>query len=185
MAECVPLRTKIAFGVGDVYGGGSFNIINFLYAFYLANVLGIPTAWAAAIMMVARLWDAVSDPLMGFITDNTRTRLGRRKPYFIAGIPLIVVSMAWVWYPLATESMALRVLFAASGYIFYNTVTTLVMVPYMSMAAEISLDYYERNSINTVRMMFSLGSSLMCALLPLAIVEYVSGRTGSYASGYL
>ncbi|HPE90152.1 MAG: MFS transporter [Spirochaetaceae bacterium] len=185
MAEHVPLRTKIAFGVGDVYGGGSFNIINFLYAFYLANVLGIPTAWAAAIMMVARLWDAVSDPLMGFITDNTRTRLGRRKPYFIAGIPLIVVSMVWVWYPLAAESTALRVLFAASGYIFYNTVTTLVMVPYMSMAAEISLDYYERNSINTVRMMFSLGSSLMCALLPLAIVEYVSARTGSYASGYL
>jgi len=118
MAERVPLRTKIAFGVGDIYGGGSFNIINFLYAFYLANILGLPTKWAAAIMMVARLWDAVSDPLMGFITDNTRTRLGRRKPYFIAGIPLIVVSMAWVWYPLATESMALRVLFAESGYIF-------------------------------------------------------------------
>jgi len=185
MAERVPLRTKIAFGVGDIYGGGSFNIINFLYAFYLANILGLPTKWAAAIMMVARLWDAVSDPLMGFITDNTRTRLGRRKPYFIAGIPLIVVSMAWVWYPLATESMALRVLFAASGYIFYNTVTTLVMVPYMSMAAEISLDYYERNAINTVRMMFSLGSSLMCALVPLAIVKFVFERTGSYQSGYL
>jgi oligogalacturonide transporter len=92
--------------------------------------------------------------------------------------------MIWVWYPLSAAAMPLRILFAASGYIFYNTVTTLVMVPYMSMAAEISLDYYERNSINTVRMMFSLASSLMCALLPLAIVEFVSSRTGSYAAGY-
>lgn len=185
MATRVPLGTKIAFGVGDIYGGGGFNIINFLYAFFLANVVGIPTYWAAAIMLAARLWDAVSDPLMGFISDNTRTRLGRRRPYFVAGIPLIVLSMAWVWYPLSTGSMALKVLFAASGYIFYNTVATIVMVPYMSMAAEISLDYYERNSINTVRMMFSLGSSLMCALLPLSIVKYVYSRTGSYASGYL
>ncbi|MBU0934989.1 MAG: MFS transporter [Spirochaetes bacterium] len=185
MQEKVPLRVKIAYGLGDIYGGGSFNIINFLYAFFLANIVGIPAYWAAAIMMVARLWDAVSDPLMGFISDNTRTRIGRRKPYFIAGIPLILISMIWVWYPISSGSLLLKVLFAGAGYIFYNTVVTIVMVPYMSFAAEITLDYYERNSVNTVRMMFSLGSSLMCAILPLAIVKAVSAATGSYTRGYL
>ncbi len=184
MADKVPFRTKLAFGVGDIYGGGSFNIINFLYAFFLANIVGIPTWWAAVIMMTARLWDAITDPIMGFISDNTRTRIGRRKPYFIAGIPLIIISMIWIWYPISTDSLTLKILFVGGGYIFYNTVTTLVMVPYMSYAAEITLDYYERNSLNTVRMMFSLGSSLMCAILPLAIVSYVSNKTGSYATGY-
>jgi oligogalacturonide transporter len=181
----VPLRTKIAFGVGDIYGGGSFNIINFLYAFYLANIVGIPTVYAAGILLIARIWDAVSDPLMGFLSDNTRSRFGRRKPYFMAGIPLILVSMIWVWYPLTTELLFWKVLFVGAGYIFYNTVVTLVMVPYMSFAAEITLDYYERNSLNTVRMIFSLASSLMCAILPLAIVREVSARTGSYTRGYL
>lgn len=185
MAEKVPFRVKLAFGLGDIYGGGSFNIINFLYAFFQANIVGIPAFWAAAIMMVARLWDAVSDPLMGFISDNTRSPMGRRRPYFAAGIPLILVSMVWIWYPASFDSMALRILFAAAGYLFYNTVVTVVMVPYMSLAAEITLDYYERNSLNTVRMVFSLASSLMCALLPLAIVRLVSERTGSYTAGYL
>lgn len=180
----VPLGVKIAFGMGDIYGGGSFNIINFLYAFFLANVLRIPAGWAAVIMMVARLWDAVSDPLMGAISDNTRTALGRRKPWFVAGMPLIVVSMVWIWYPPALGSEALRVLYAAAAYVFYNTVTTMVLVPYMSMAAEVTLDYYERNSLNTVRMMFSLGASLMCAIVPLAIVKAVSAASGSIASGY-
>ena len=184
MSEKLPLKTKLAFGVGDIYGGGSFNIINFLYAFFLANVVGIPTSWAAAIMLVARVWDAVSDPLMGFISDNTRTKLGRRKPYFIAGIPLIVVSMIWVWSPITIASMPLRVLFFGASYIFYNTVVTLVMVPYMSYAAEITLDYYERNSLNTVRMIFSLASSLMCAILPLAIVDAVYRQTGNFTSAY-
>jgi oligogalacturonide transporter len=80
--------------------------------------------------------------------------------------------------------MALKVAFVMAGYIFYNTVTTLVLVPYSSLAAEVTLDYNERNSVNTVRMMFSLGSSLMCAILPLAIVKAVSTATGSYARGY-
>ncbi|MBU0927535.1 MAG: MFS transporter [Spirochaetes bacterium] len=181
----VPFGIKIAFGMGDIYGGGSFNIVNFLYAFYLANILGIPTAWAAVIMVVARLWDAVSDPLMGAISDNTRTRLGRRKPWFLAGMPLIVVSMIWLWYPPSIPSEALRIAYAAAAYVFYNTVTTMVLVPYMSMAAEVTLDYYERNSLNTVRMMFSLGASLMCAVVPLAIVKAVSSSSGSYSRGYL
>lgn len=181
----VPFKVKLAYGLGDIYGGGSFNIINFLYAFFLANIAGIPPAWAAAVMMVARLWDAVSDPLMGAITDATRTRLGRRRPYFIAGMPLIVLSMVWIWYPAPFESLALRVAYVMAGYLFYNTVTTLVLVPYSSLAAEITLDYEERNSVNTVRMVFSLASSLMCAILPLGIVKAVSASTGSYASGYL
>ena len=181
----VPFGVKLAYGLGDIYGGGSFNIINFLYAFYLANIVGIPTLWAAVVMMTARLWDAVSDPLMGSITDATRTRLGRRKPYFIAGIPLIVLSMIWIWYPASIDNMALKVAYVMAGYLFYNTVATLVMVPYMSLAAEITLDYNERNSVNTVRMIFSLASSLMCAILPLAIVKTVSASSGSYAAGYL
>lgn len=180
----VPFSVKLCYGLGDIYGGGSFNIINFFYAFFLANIAGIPTYWAAIIMMVARLWDAISDPIMGFISDNTRSKLGRRKPYFIAGIPLIIISMIWVWYPISSDNLTLKILFAASGYLFYNTVVTMVIVPYTAFAAEITLDYYERNSLNTVRMVFSLLSSLMCALVPLSIVSFVSSKTGNYADAY-
>lgn len=180
----VPLVVKLCYGMGDIYGGGSFNIINFFYAFFLANIVRIPTYWAAVIMMVARLWDAFSDPIMGLITDNTRSKIGRRKPYFIAGIPLIVISMIWVWYPAAISDMTLKILFVGAGYLFYNTVVTMVIVPYTAFAPEITMDYYERNSLNTIRVVFSLVSSLMCALVPLEIVSVVLNKTGSYATSY-
>lgn len=180
----IPLSVKLCYGLGDIYGGGSFNIINFFYAFFLANIVRIPTYWAAVIMMVARLWDAFSDPIMGLITDNTRSKFGRRKPYFIAGIPLIVISMIWVWYPASFQDMTLKILFTGAGYIFYNTVVTMVIVPYTAYAPEITMDYYERNSLNTIRVVFSLLSSLMCALVPLEIVSIVLNKTGSYANSY-
>lgn len=180
----VPLSVKLCYGLGDIYGGGSFNIINFFYAFFLANIVRIPTYWAAVIMMVARLWDAFSDPIMGLITDNTRSKFGRRKPYFIAGIPLIVISMIWVWYPASFQDMTLKILFTGAGYLFYNTVVTMVIVPYTAYAPEITMDYYERNSLNTIRVVFSLLSSLMCALVPLEIVSVVLNKTGSYANSY-
>jgi oligogalacturonide transporter len=78
----VPFKTKLAFGLGDIYGGGSFNIINFLYAFFLANIVGLPPYWAAVVMMTARLWDALADPLMGAITDRTQSLASGRRGLF-------------------------------------------------------------------------------------------------------
>jgi len=165
------LRTKILFGAGDMFGGGAVNLINFFYLIFLTDVVNIRPVYAGAIFLCSKIWDAVSDPLMGIITDNTRSKFGRRRPYFFAGIFFIFISYVLLWLPVNFAAEAARVLFVLAAYLFFNTVFTMVMVPYYAMAAEISTDYNERTLISNIRLAFSMGSSILCALIPMIIVR--------------
>ncbi len=158
--------TKFWFAAADLYGGGAFNIINFYYAIFLTTVVKISPFWAGIVIAVSKVWDAISDPLMGRISDNTRTKWGRRRPYFLIGVPFIFVSFFLLWFPADFSDQILRIAFAMLAYIFFSTVNTMVMVPYQAMMPELTDDYNERSSVSGIRMGFSLGSSLLCAVIP-------------------
>ncbi len=175
------LSQKIAYGLGDIYGGGVFNIVNIFYAIFLTDICGIPTGWAAAIVLVARVWDAVSDPLMGVLSDNTRTKFGRRRPFFMIGAPLILLSFIALWYPATFPDVGLRVAYAMTAYLLLNTVVTLVMVPYTALGAEITLDYTERSSVSAIQLAISLASTMLCVLIPPMILSAFDDiRTGYF-----
>ena len=89
--DYIPLKEKLAYGVGALMDGGGVALMSCVMLNYMTDGLGIEMAIASTIMMLAKLWDAITDPLMGFISDNTRSRFGRRKPYmFVGGIMLLV-----------------------------------------------------------------------------------------------
>src|SRR5690606_9312939 len=144
---------------------------NFYYLIFLTDVAHVRPALAGIIVLASRIWDAVSDPLMGSITDRTRSRFGRRRPYFLAGSVLIFLAFALHWYAPAFASETARFAYALFSYIFFATVFTLVMVPYSALAAEITLDYHERTRLNSVRLAFSLGAGVAAALVPMPIVR--------------
>lgn len=180
-SEKVPFLTKFFFGFGDVYGGGVFNIINFFYAIFLTDVVKIRPQYASLIFLVGKIWDAITDPIMGYISDRTKSRFGRRRPYFLFGVPFIFLSFLMVWYPVSFESEFARFLYAFFAYMFLNTIVTMVMIPYTAMSAEITLDYHERTAINSIRLVFSLVSSLLCAVLPMMIIK----AAGDVRRGYV
>jgi oligogalacturonide transporter len=165
------LSTKLGFGVGDIFGGGAMVIIGIYYLRFLTDVLGLPMALAGIVFLVSKTWDAVTDPMMGYISDRTRTRFGRRRPYFLAGIVLIFISFFLMWYPIDLEVELHLFLYILIAYIFFSTVITMVMIPYNALASELTLDYNERTSLTTYRIVFSGLSSLLCAVLPLKIVD--------------
>ena len=74
-----------AYGMGEFLGGGCFVIINSFFAVFLTKALGMPTALAGTIPMIGKIWDAVTDPIMGNITDRTRSRLGPKRLYILIG----------------------------------------------------------------------------------------------------
>ena len=84
---------KLAFASADIFGGGSFNIINFLYPTFLAITVGISPYWIGVIMLVARLWDAITDPIMGHLSDRTTSKMGKRRIYMVIASPFVLVSM--------------------------------------------------------------------------------------------
>lgn len=165
------LKTKLGFGIGDIYGGGSLVIVGFMYLHFLTDVLLITPALAGIAFFISKSWDAVSDPLMGILSDRTKTRFGRRRPYFLAGVILIFFSFLLLWYPVDFEKEIHRFIYVICSYLVFSTVITLVMVPYNALASELTLDYDERANLASYRIFFSSVSSLVCAVIPLKVAE--------------
>lgn len=177
------LANKLAFGACDIFGGGSFNIVNFLYPGFLALTVGLSPYWISFVMLIARLWDAISDPLMGNISDATSSRFGKRRVYLIVSSPLVLISFLLMFFPYSFDSTALRVLCALGSYLLFCTVQTMVMIPYVSLSAEISADYQERASFNGWRLGFSIFSSILCVAVPGMVVNAFEGNKGYVVMG--
>lgn len=176
----IKLRQKLAFASADIFGGGSFNIVNFLYTPFLALTVGITPYWIGVIMIVARFWDAFSDPLMGHISDRTKSRFGKRRIYLIIAAPFILVSLYFLFFPYGMSSMTLRVIAVLASYLVFTTVQTSVMIPFYSLSSEISSDYQMRASYNSVRLGFSIFSSIICVAVPGIIVSQFADEAVGY-----
>lgn len=174
------LLRKLAFASADLFGGGSFNIINFLYPGFLVLVVGIDPMWSGFIILVARIFDAIIDPIIGWLSDSTKSRFGKRRIYLIVCSPLIVIAMFLLFYPFNFSSMTLRIISVLLSYLIFVAVQSTVMIPYFSLSSEISNDYQKRASYNTYRLGFSIFSSIICVAVPGLIV----GAFGDQRIGY-
>ncbi|MGD8518312.1 MAG: MFS transporter, partial [Anaerolineae bacterium] len=162
---------RIGYGLGDIYGGGSGVVISFYYLIFLTDVVRINPALAGTVILISKAYDAITDPFEGVLSDRTRTRLGRRRPYLLAGIPLVFVSFFLLFYPVSFEQELSRFVFVILTYLFFSTVVSIVMLNYNALQAEMTLDYDERTSLSSIRIFFSTIASLLAALLPLEIVK--------------
>src|SRR6056297_3741549 len=100
----VRYKNIIAYGLGDLYGGGAFLIIGTLFLIFLTDIVGLSPARAGLILIIGKSWDAISDPLMGYLSDHTKTKYGRRRIYFILAIIPIAISFILLWAPVNFSS---------------------------------------------------------------------------------
>lgn len=170
-SEKLSLWTKIGYGLGDINGGGSIVMISFYYLIFLTDVVQIAPVLAGTAILVSKIYDSIIDPFIGVISDRTRTRFGRRRPYLVAGIPLLFLSFVALFYPYSMESETSRFLCVLASYIFYSTVMSIVLLNYNALHAEITLDYNERSSLSSIRIFFSTVASIVAAVVPLEIVR--------------
>jgi oligogalacturonide transporter len=178
-SEKLTFWQKLGYGVGDFYGGGAGTLISFFYLVFLTDVIRISPGLAGTVILISKIYDSVTDPFEGVLSDRTRTKLGRRRPYLLAGIPLVFLSFFAMFYPVNFESEGARFAFVIATYLFFSTVVSIVMLNYSALQAELTLDYNERTSLATFRIFFSTFSSILCALLPLEIVKALPDvRTG-------
>ena len=174
-SQRLPLRRVLAFATGDIFGGGSFNITNFLYPGYVAIAVGLPARTAGLIMMAVGIFDAVTDPIMGFLSDKMRVRFGTRRGGLLASAPLIILSLFAAFYPYTNPDDTIRFWMVLASYIFFTAVQTTIMIPYFSLSSEMTEDYTERARMTTVRLGFSIFSSILCVAVPGIIVGVFSG----------
>src|SRR5690606_8121132 len=122
--------------------------------FFYSQVVGLDPWLAGIALTLGRLWDAVSDPLMGEISDRTRSRLGRRRPYLLFGALPLALAYVALWVPPIGWSQGALFVYLAVTDVVFNTAITVVMIPYTSLGAELATDYHERTKVAAIRMLF-------------------------------
>lgn len=177
-------RQRLGYAVGDLYGGGSSVLVSFYYLVFLVDVVHIRPGLAGLVILVSKVYDSVTDPFEGILADRTRTRLGRRRPFLMAGILLIPVSLIGLFFAPNNADEIARTLIVVAAYLFFSTVVSLVTLNYNALQSELTPDYDERTHLSSLRIAVSAFSALLAALLPLRIIGlFADVRQGWLAVG--
>ena len=179
-SEPLPRKTKIFYGIGDL-GNAVVNsaIQFFLMKFYTDGALVSP-ALAGNALLLGKIWDAVNDPLFGWITDRTESRFGKRRVFMIFGAIPLAISIALLWY-VPTVDRFWTFLWIALTFILFDTLWTLTNVPYYALTSELTDDYDERSSLTTYRMVMAVPAYLVGAALTPAIVGLFAVQSTGWA----
>jgi GPH family glycoside/pentoside/hexuronide:cation symporter len=163
--------TKFVYGSGDTGFSLTTTIIGAYFAIFLTDVVGIAPGVAAAAIFIGRSWDYINDPIIGHISDRTRTRWGRRRPYLLfGGFPFVLTFLMLWWIP-PWENVILQAAYYAVAYILFDAAATFLYMPYFALTPEMTSDYDERTSLTTYRMFFSILGSLLAFTVPLMIIK--------------
>ncbi len=176
---------KVAFGSGD-WGMASFGTLRqIFYAIFLTDVVGLEPRLASVAALVGIIWDAINDPLIGTLTDRTRTRWGRRRPFLLFFSIPYGLSFMLLWWAPPFESQVALAITVTLAFMLSDTLQTLVGVPFYALIPEIVKDYDERTSLTSFRMFFNLLVSLVAAVAAPAIVDAALAGGGTQQQGYL
>jgi GPH family glycoside/pentoside/hexuronide:cation symporter len=176
---------KLAYGAGDLGTSITTNLLSFFLLFFFTNVAGLDPALAGLVLLIGKIFDAVNDPIIGVLSDRTKSKMGRRLPWMIySAIPFGLTFLAQ-WLVPSTDKMTLFWYYAVIGIIF-NTFFTAVNLPYTALTPEITQDYNERTSLNTFRFTFSIGGSILSLIIAQIIFAFFKDparQTGTCNTG--
>lgn len=164
------LRSKLAYGAADIYGGGAFVVISTFFTVFLTKALGMSPALAGTIPLIGKVWDAVTDPLMGNITDRTQSRFGAKRFYLLIGSLISAITFALMWTAVRGNSVMGQYFFYVAMYMLFSTGFTIVMVPYNALLPDMVEDYTLRSQFSGVRTICSTFGAILAGLIPTILI---------------
>lgn len=177
----VSSREKIAYGLGDTASNFIFQTVMLFLTFYYTDIVGLSPAAVGSMFLIVRIFDAVTDPMMGALADRTRTRWGSYRPYLLwLALPFAICSVIAFTSPPLPETG--KFAYAFGTYALLMLMYTAINIPYSALGGVMSADANERVSIQSYRFVFAMGGGLVVTLFMLPLVEYFG--QGDDAAGY-
>ncbi|MEM7799546.1 MAG: MFS transporter, partial [Chloroflexota bacterium] len=166
------LGTKLAYGTGDLGPAMVSMIKGFFLLNFLINVAGLNPGRAGLVLLLAKIWDAVNDPIVGTLTDRTRTPWGRRRPWLIIGsIPFALAFFLHFLVPDWGEGA--KFVYYVAVAVLLDAAFTAVNVPYAALTPELSKNEQDRTALNMYRFSFSVLGALVAAVMYNVVVNQI------------
>lgn len=177
----IKLKEKIGYGFGDMASSMFWKLFGSYLMIFYTDVFGISAAVVGTMFLVTRIWDTVSDPIMGAIADRTSTRWGKFRPYILWGaVPFAIIGVLTFVTP--NTDLSRKIVYAYITYSLMMTVYTVVNVPYASLLGVISPEPKDRNTLATFRMAFAYVGSFIALLLFMPMVNSFTGNSSDVFS---
>lgn len=155
------LSEKIGYGFGDMSSSMFWKIFSYYLPFFYSNIFGLSLAHAGTLLLVTKLYDAISDPVMGLIADRTSTRWGKYRPYLLwIALPFAIAGILAFYTP-QTDNYTFKHIYAYATYILMMTVYTAINVPYGAMLGVVTDDSREKSVFSSFRMFFAFIGSFI------------------------
>jgi sugar (glycoside-pentoside-hexuronide) transporter len=179
----IPFISKLAYGVGDVGCNFSWMFVgNFLMIFY-TDVCGISMASVSVLMLVSRFWDAINDPVIGSLSDRTKTRWGRYRPWLLIGAPFTAIVLVLVFWAHPDWSSGAKTVYMYVTYCVLVLGYTCVNIPYGTLCGTLTQNIEERAKINTSRSVCAMIAISIINMITLPLIASFGG--GNQQQGYL
>lgn len=175
-----PLSTQLLWSSGSIASGAIFNAMALFSLYFMTSVLGISAALAGTLLLVTKLYDAVTDPIMGSISDRTTHRWGPRRPYVLYGAIAMGISFALFFNLPAIEGPGMIVV-AVLALLFYSTCYTVFAVPYLAMPPSVAPTYDSRAQLMSFRVAFLVLGVLIGSVGGPKIVAWGGSGSDGYA----
>ena len=171
------LSEKIGYGLGDTASSMFWKIFSYYLPFFYSNVFGLTLTDAGMLLLVTKLYDAVSDPVMGVIADRTRTKWGKYRPYLLwMAVPFALVGILTFVTP-GIDSYTVKLVWAYVCYLLMMTVYTAINVPYGALLGVMTPDSNEKTQFSSFRMFFAYGGSFVALALFEPLLKNFSSMT--------
>ena len=180
MNKKLSLKSKIGFGAGEFSSSIFFTLTSFWLMNFLTDEVRLSAGIAGTALLVGKIWDAVIDPFIGSISDRTKSRWGRRRPYLLFfAIPFGAAFVLMFSNP-GIEGQTGKFIWAMLAYLFFCTVYSFTNIPYNAILPELTDDYNERTNISGFKMTFAVIGTLLGAGAAMPLMALFSGRTAGF-----
>jgi len=174
-------KEKVGYSLGDTASHFVWDMVGFWLLFFYTDVYGISAAAAGTIMLIARFWDMAIDPIIGVVSDRTKTRWGKFRPYILFGaIPYAVLAILTFTTPNFGEIG--KIIYAGATYVLLMTAYATINLPYSALGAVMTDDTYERAGLNTYRFIAGFFGQFVVTGLALTLAQFFGH--GDKAQGF-
>ena len=176
----LPLTARFAYGLGIWSIALPDTLLTIFFLYFLTGIAGLRPILAGAVLLIGRIWDAINDPLIGWLSDRTRTVWGRRYPWMVVGVLPLVACLGLLWWAPPITHQGFLFAYYSLVIVLYDLSMTAVVLPYATLAAELTEDYGDRTRLISFQSGFEIGGSILVLFLAQVVFAHIPNPAEQY-----